>query len=122
MHVCVRYVVDTKRTKKKLLYMQSVFGRWVSNPRHPGDPVAGTCGSGDQMENREMGNGTSRCALCPQGVDPRAVSRSPTAKAEVRGEERKKGVRVHERDTKARFVGEEGKETRRESQNGVIGL
>ena len=28
------------------------------------------------------------CTLCPQGWDPRTISRSPTAKAEVRGEER----------------------------------
>ena len=46
--------------KRELLYMQSVFGRFFSNPRHPGDPVAGTLGSDDQRENRERGNGTSR--------------------------------------------------------------
>ena len=55
-------VRNTRRRtgKRELLYVSSVFGRWVSNPRHPGDPVAGTCGSGDQMENRERGDGTSR--------------------------------------------------------------
>ena len=60
-------------------------------------------GFSGQRENREKGrenvqvipgrwgNGVCVwvCALCPQGGDPRAVSRSPTAKAEVRGEERK---------------------------------
>ena len=45
--------------KRELLCVCSVFDRWVSNPRHPGDPEAGTWGSGDQRENLEMENGTS---------------------------------------------------------------
>ena len=75
--------------KMRLLYIGSVFGRWCTNPRRPGDPVAGTWGSGAQGGNRKKGNGTSSrtpdarengacvcmCALCvPKGKDPRAVS------------------------------------------------
>ena len=43
-----------------LLYTRSAFGRRCANPRHPGDPVAGTWGSGGQCGNRKKGSGTSR--------------------------------------------------------------
>ena len=46
MHVCVWYVGGTKPTNITvngiLLYIRSVFGRWCTNPRRPGDPVTGT--------------------------------------------------------------------------------
>ena len=43
-----------------------------------------------------MGNGVcvQVCAVCPKAGDQMAVSSSPTAKAEVRGEERKEKARV----------------------------
>ena len=53
MYVCgVSGLQNTRRRtgKMELLYMRSVFGRWVPNQRRPGDPVAGTSGSGDQGE------------------------------------------------------------------------
>ena len=55
-------VQNTRRRTGKgvLLYIRSVFGRLSTNPHRPGDPVAGTCGSGGRSGNRKNGSGTSR--------------------------------------------------------------
>ena len=48
-YVCDMSGVQNTRRRTEisvLLYIQSVFGRWCTNPRHPGDPMAGTWGSG----------------------------------------------------------------------------
>ena len=61
-YVCgVSGVRNTRRRtgKRELLYIRSVFSRRVSNPRHPGDPAAGTWGSGDQRGNLKNESGTS---------------------------------------------------------------